>query len=228
MRIPGLSGSTQDGAYFGSSGSDAFSGGSSTGATLDYIQEAIDWIGVFDPTGIADFTNGTLFTIRGDYKNAAISYAGVLPGGDLLKAGRLGAKMAARASLIAMPILVKEGKKVYNAIQAGRRAAKGGTFGEKLFLSEKFGITSTKFGNSAAFAKGTLNEGGGWFKAGWSTGQNAAGQWGYKFRIGIGSSVTNPNVAKYHMYLPKSFVPNSFANPSIQVKRSLFNLGLKP
>ena len=125
MRIPGLSGSTQDGAYFGSSGSDAFSGGSSTGATLDYIQEAIDWIGVFDPTGIADFTNGTLFTIRGDYKNAAISYAGVLPGGDLLKAGRLGAKMAARASLIAMPILVKEGKKVYNAIQAGRRAAKG-------------------------------------------------------------------------------------------------------
>ena len=126
MRIPGLSGSTQDRAYFGSSGSDAFSGGSSTGATLDYIQEGIDWIGVFDPTGIADFTNGTLFTIRGDYKNAAISYAGVLPGGDLLKAGRFGAKMAARASLIAMPILVKEGKKVYNAIQAGRRAAKGG------------------------------------------------------------------------------------------------------
>ena len=50
----------------------------------------------------------------------------------------------------------------------------------------------------------------------------------YKFRIGIGSSSANPNIARFHMYVPKSFVPNSFANPSIQVKRSLFNLGLKP
>ncbi|GGZ39328.1 hypothetical protein GCM10007049_35880 [Echinicola pacifica] len=83
-------------------------------------------------------------------------------------------------------------------------------------------------GSSAANAQGALNQGGGLFKAGWSTGTNSAGQWGYKFRIGIGSSSANPNIARFHMYVPKSFVPNSFANPSIQVKRSLFNLGLKP
>ncbi|MEZ4912403.1 MAG: hypothetical protein R2774_16310 [Saprospiraceae bacterium] len=106
-------------------------------------------------------------------------------------------------------------------------AGRGSSFAERIFLSEKFGITSRKFGNSAAHAKGTLNEGGGWLKAGWSTGQNAAGEWGYKFRIGIGSNAINPNVANFHVYLPKSFVTNSFANPSIQVKRSLFNLGSK-
>ena len=111
---------------------------------------------------------------------------------------------------------------------ASQGVAKVNSFGQRLFLSEKFGITSTKFGNSAAFAKGTMNQGGKLFKAGWSTGKNSAGQWGYKFRIGIGSSPANPNIARFHIYVPKSFVPNSFANPSIQVKRSLFKLGLKP
>ncbi len=107
-------------------------------------------------------------------------------------------------------------------------ATKGAAFGERLFLSEKFGITSLRFGSSAANAQGALNQAGRLFKVGWSTGKNSVGQWGYKFRIGIGSSSANPNLARFHVYVPRSFVPNSFANPSIQVKRSLFNLELKP
>ncbi|MCB9309912.1 MAG: hypothetical protein H6567_07645 [Lewinellaceae bacterium] len=128
------------------------------------------------------------------------------------------------ATAVGLSILTPE---IFMAQRVGV-AARGSSFAQKLFLSERFGITSIRFGNSAAYAKGTLNEGGRWFKAGWSTFQNAAGEWGYKFRIGLGSSATNPNIAKYHMYLPNSFVSNSFANLSIQVKRSLFNLGLKP
>ncbi|PZX59324.1 hypothetical protein LV84_01355 [Algoriphagus ratkowskyi] len=71
-------------------------------------------------------------------------------------------------------------------------------------------------------------QGGGLFKAGWFTGTNPAGQRDYKFRIGIGSSSVNPNISLFHMYVPRSFVPNSFANLSINLKRSLFNLGLIP
>jgi RHS repeat-associated protein len=120
------------------------------------------------------------------------------------------------------------GAGVLLAAAKGLNAARGINFGQKLFLSERFGITSMRFNSSATHAQGTLNQGGRLFKAGWSTGTNAAGQWGYKFRIGIGSSSANPNIARFHRYVPGSFVPNSFANPSIQVKRSLFNLGLKP
>lgn len=103
-------------------------------------------------------------------------------------------------------------------------AAKGGTFGEKLFLSEKFGITSEKFGSSLVKAQGSLNQPGGLFKMGWSNVAKNGG--GMQMRIGIGSKVANPNQALFHMYVPKTFVPNSFANPSMQVKLSLYKLGL--
>jgi RHS repeat-associated protein len=110
-------------------------------------------------------------------------------------------------------------------LSAGNAA---GGFGQRLFISGKFGITSTRFGSSAANAQGAFNQAGSLFKAGWSTGKNSAGQWGYKFRVGFGTSSTNANHARFHINIPGSFVPNSFANPSIQVKRSLFNLGLMP
>ena len=42
----------------------------------------------------------------------------------------------------------------------------------------------------------------------------------------IGSKVGYPNQAWKHLYIPKTFVPNSFANPAIKVKQSLFKLGL--
>jgi len=59
---------------------------------------------------------------------------------------------------------------------------------------------------------------------GWSnTSENGGGM---QLRIGIGSKTTNPNQALFHMYVPKTFVPNSFANPSMQVKLSLYKLGM--
>jgi RHS repeat-associated protein len=121
--------------------------------------------------------------------------------------------------------------KILSSIPIGKYSSVAGkslgNFGENLFLSETFGITSTKFGSSAAYAQGSFNKAGRFFKAGWSTGTNSAGEWGFKFRIGIGSKSTNSNIARFHIYVPKSFVPNNFANPSIQVKRSLYNLELR-
>lgn len=59
---------------------------------------------------------------------------------------------------------------------------------------------------------------------GWSNVAKNGG--GMQMRIGIGSKAANPNQALFHIYVPKTFVPNSFANPSMQVKLSLYKLGL--
>ena len=92
-----------------------------------------------------------------------------------------------------------------------------GNFAQRLFLSEKFGITSAKFANSVTFTTGSFNKAGSFIKAGWSTTMKG----GYKFRIGVGNK---GNKALFHFYLPKTYVPNSFANPGINIKRSLFKL----
>jgi RHS repeat-associated protein len=55
------------------------------------LQGAADVAGVVDPTGIVDGANGLVYTVRGDYFNAGISFAGLLPyAGDLAKIGRWG------------------------------------------------------------------------------------------------------------------------------------------
>ena len=96
------------------------------------------------------------------------------------------------------------------------------TLAEELFLSENFGITSEKFANSITNVRGTWNEPGRVFKMGWSTVSKNGG--GMQLRIGIGISPTKSNQALFHFYIPKTFVPNSFSNFSIQIKRSLYNL----
>ncbi|MBT1582520.1 hypothetical protein KK473_28415, partial [Klebsiella pneumoniae] len=60
-----------------------------------------------------------------------------------------------------------------------------------------------------------------WLKIGWSSTGKKGG--GMQLRIGIGKG--EGSKAWGHIYIPKTFVPNSFANPSIEVKRSLFHLG---
>ncbi|GIV08780.1 MAG: hypothetical protein KatS3mg019_0871 [Fimbriimonadales bacterium] len=56
-----------------------------------------DWLDVagFIPSvgEVADLVNAGLYALEGDWTNAAISVAGVLPGGDALKAARLGKKV---------------------------------------------------------------------------------------------------------------------------------------
>ncbi|MDP5211194.1 hypothetical protein [Microbulbifer sp. 2205BS26-8] len=41
-------------------------------------------------------------------------------------------------------------------------------------------------------------------------------------RVGLGGT---GNTARFHFYMPGSFVPNSFANGSIQLKRALYKMG---
>src|SRR5699024_9173866 len=58
---------------------------------------------------------------------------------------------------------------------------KGEPFSQRLFLNERFGITSKRFANSITGVKGTWNNQGGLFKMGWST-QNKYGG-GMQLRI---------------------------------------------
>jgi hypothetical protein len=98
--------------------------------------------------------------------------------------------------------------------------------GESLFLSERFGITSTTFGSSAAGGGGSLNRAGGIFKAGWSN-LEKDGVGGWQFRVGIGRS-SGSSRASFHMEIPGTFVRNEFAVPAIQVKQSLLRIAHKP
>ncbi len=88
-------------------------------------------------------------------------------------------------------------------------------------MSERFGITSTRFGNSGITgASGTLNKSGSALKIGWSgTTRNGGGQ---IFRIGIGRS---GNRSLLHLDIPGTFLPNNFVGPSMQLKQSIFNAG---
>ena len=96
----------------------------------------------------------------------------------------------------------------------------GSKLGSKLFLSETFGITSTRFAHSVTGTTGSLNVTGSLFKIGWSGVSRNGG--GMMLRIGLGGT---GNTARFHFYVPGSFVPNSFANGSIQVKRVLHKMG---
>jgi hypothetical protein len=96
------------------------------------------------------------------------------------------------------------------------------SFSKTLFLSERLGITSELFGSSVAKAQGAWNKPG-VFKIGWSTAKNS----GMQMRIGLGQSAANSNNALIHIPIPGTFVPNSFANPSIGVKLSIFKLSTK-
>ena len=52
---------------------------------------ALDIVGIFDPTGVADVSSGVWSAVRGDWLGAGISVLGVVPYlGDLAKAGKLG------------------------------------------------------------------------------------------------------------------------------------------
>ena len=111
----------------------------------------------------------------------------------------------------------------------GAGAAKGAakaapSFAQKLFLSERFGVTSVKFGNSAANVTkthGTWNVPGRLFKVGWSS---AKTQDGMALRIGIGISKARPNQAWKHFQIPGTAVKNEFDNGVMAVKRSLSKL----
>ncbi|MBX7062355.1 MAG: hypothetical protein K1X52_11910 [Pyrinomonadaceae bacterium] len=93
---------------------------------------------------------------------------------------------------------------------------RGGTFGERLFMSKNFGRESRLFGNSAFNATGRpgiLNRKGTIFKVGWSGTPSNGG--GMQFRIGFGVNAQKANIASRHLYVPRTFVPNSFSNPLV-------------
>ncbi len=56
----------------------------------DVVVAALDIVGIVDPTGVADFTAGSIELQRGNYLEGAVSYAGILPYiGDVFKLAKL-------------------------------------------------------------------------------------------------------------------------------------------
>jgi len=142
--------------------------------------------------------------------NSFSEYLGKFSNGDAFQTG----EALGEAVFSLLPIL-KKGPNFLNKTGIG----------QKLFLSKNFGITSDLFGNSGAGYQGLLNRPKSFFKIGWSsTGENGGGMY---FRIGIGTNPYATNKAFLHPGFSETFVPNSFANPSMELKRTLFNMGLK-
>jgi hypothetical protein len=56
--------------------------------SLAEVHTALDVAGMVDPTGVCDAVNFCLYATQGDFTNAGISAAAVLPLGDLAKAAR--------------------------------------------------------------------------------------------------------------------------------------------
>ena len=60
---------------------------------INGVHTLLDMIGVADPTGISDGFNALIYLGQGDFKNAGISAAGMIPYiGDTAKGARLGVK----------------------------------------------------------------------------------------------------------------------------------------
>jgi hypothetical protein len=69
-------------------------GGNHTLKGQDVVQAGLDIAGVVDPTGIADGANASMYLSNGDWLNAGVSTAGLVPYvGDLAKAGRVGKQL---------------------------------------------------------------------------------------------------------------------------------------
>ncbi len=62
---------------------------------IDGSQLVLDVTGLVDPTPISDGGNALISLFRGDFKDAAISAAAILPMGDVLKGGRIAERFGA-------------------------------------------------------------------------------------------------------------------------------------
>lgn len=69
----------------------ASNGGDWKGTALDLTQIGLDIVGIFEPTPFADGSNAIISAFRGNWGDAALSVAGIIPyAGDLAKLGKLG------------------------------------------------------------------------------------------------------------------------------------------
>jgi hypothetical protein len=75
---------------------------------------------------VADLVNAGLYALEGDWGNAAISLAGVLPGGDALKAGRLAKKVIQEAAGEGAEQVAKQGSKYANKTSGNNEYAQKG------------------------------------------------------------------------------------------------------
>ena len=90
---------------------------------VDYLQNGLDVIGIVDPFGVADGLNCLIYLGRGQYGNAGISLAGMIPYiGDLAKGVKYGGK-AFKAAEVAADVARVE-RKVANGVEAAARTSK--------------------------------------------------------------------------------------------------------
>jgi RHS repeat-associated protein len=115
-------------------------GGNYTLEGDELLGAALDIVGFFDPSGIADGINAKLSFSKGDWLGAGISAFSVLPGGDITKLGKIGKD-------------VKIIEKAVDAVKAEKRAA-------KLSETARAGKDFTKAGKEAVVDLNKAKNGG--------------------------------------------------------------------
>lgn len=85
---------------------------------VGYLQLGLDIVGFVPVVGdVADLANGIIYTARGDYANAAISYIAIVPYvGDAAKVGRFGTK--------AQKLTIRVGNNIDELVDIGRQFVK--------------------------------------------------------------------------------------------------------
>lgn len=100
------------------------SGESSSGGVLDWVQGGLDFLGVLDPTPVCDTINSAICGFRGNWTDAGLTIAGVIPFvGDFGKAAKH-AKKLTKAAGSATDVAGDVGKAsdAAKAIQANKAA----------------------------------------------------------------------------------------------------------
>jgi RHS repeat-associated protein len=98
-----------------------------------FIHDALNVAGVFDPIGVADGVNALLYAQEGDYVNAGLSAAAILPVvGDAGKAGGVGAK--ARSTFSKSKVI---GRVAEQATDGSCLSACGATILQRLGISAR-------------------------------------------------------------------------------------------
>ncbi|MBR1573443.1 MAG: hypothetical protein IJ652_01185 [Bacteroidales bacterium] len=110
---------------FDLSGYDIDFGGTFTVAGDDVLTSALDIIGTFDPTGVADMLNTSQQFKQGNYSGALLSAISIFPGGDIVKVGKL----------------AKDFRTLANAVDGATPALRKFTRGNfKINFERKYGI----------------------------------------------------------------------------------------
>ena len=154
---------------------------------LDVVQMALDIVGIFEQSGVADATSGFISLLRGDLVGFAISAASILPIGDIAKVGKFGKYASSMKELVAIalknPTLAWSLRKPLRQIKDALNGL-GGLMGDSKLTSEAARHLDDINGSlNRYFKKITVIEKIGWEKAARKSGRSGGQYVGHKGEV---------------------------------------------